>query len=429
MQMNKKKVTTTEEQNNKAVIRLSYLDRIFRRLVHQALTKMKKGQLVMTLPEGTQKIYGSSHTSEAVKVKIHSNQFFRKCVFYGDIGLGESYVDGDWDTNDISAVISWFILNINDSPSMSGSKSPSWAINCLSFINRIGYLLRPNNLKISRKNIHDHYDLGNEFFKLFLDETMTYSSGYFDNKKKSLTEAQIDKYELLCKKLRISENDHILEIGCGWGGFVIYAAKKYGCRITAVTNSKEQFQYTRKRILDTGLSGIVKILFEDYRLIKGTFDKIVSIEMVEAVGDKYLANYFKQCNRLLKSDGLLGIQCITCPDSRYDEMRKGTDWIQKHVFPGSLLLSQYRIAQAMKKTGDLFLHSWEEFSESYVQTLQEWRKRFNGSLPEIRTLGFEEAFIRKWNYYLCCCQADFSMRNIGVVQAVYTKPNNLTLIG
>ena len=256
---------------------------------------------------------------------------------------------------------------------------------------------------------------------------MTYSCGYFGSKMRSLSEAQTAKYELLCQKLKISEKDHVLEIGCGWGGFAEHASRKYGCRITGITISEKQLRFAEKRIAEAGLSEKVEILFKDYRLVKGSFDKIVSIEMLEAVGDEYLEEYFGQCNRLLKQDGILGLQIITCPDSRYDELRTGTDWIQKHIFPGSLLLAQHRITEAMKNTGELFLHSWEEFSQSYVQTLKIWHERFNDSLEDVQKQGFDEEFIRKWNYYLCYCHAGFSMRNIGVAQAIYTRPNNLAL--
>lgn len=427
MQVNTK---TTESEVTPEIQKpseLSFLERGYRRLVDQSFSKMTEGCLVIALPEGGEMNYGHNPNGQTATIRVHSNQFFRKCVLYGDIGLGEAYVDGDWDTDDISAVISWFILNLNQAPSMSGSNTQSLLVNCLGFVNRIGHLLRPNSLKTSQQNIHEHYDLGNDFYKLFLDETMTYSCGYFGSKKISLKEAQIAKYELLCQKLKISEQDHVLEIGCGWGGFAEYAAGKYGCSITGITISEEQFQFATNRIAKAGLSGKVKIRFKDYRLVKGQFDKIVSIEMLEAVGDSYLEDYFEQCNRLLRKDGLLGLQIITCPDPRYDDLRKGTDWTQKHIFPGSLLLAQHRVAQAMNNTGQLFLHSWEEFSQSYAQTLKAWHERFNGSLESVREQGFDEKFIRKWNYYLCYCHAGFSMRNVGVAQAVYTKPNNLTL--
>lgn len=406
---------------------LSFWQRQCRKLIHRAFSRMKFGRLVIHLPEGKKRVYGNEDQAGMAIIRIRSNDFFTKCVLYGDIGLGESYVDGDWDTDDISAVISWFILNINEAPSMSGSAARSLAINCFGAINRIGHLLRPNSLKTSRKNIREHYDLGNDFYKLFLDETMTYSCGYFERADTKLKEAQIAKYDRLCGKLKITESDHVLEIGCGWGGFAEYAASEYGCKITGITISEEQLKFANKRIAAAGLLDKVKLHFKDYRLIEGQFDKIVSIEMLEAVGDAYLEEYFRQCNRLLKPDGLLGLQIITCPDIRYDQLRKGTDWTQKHIFPGSLLLAQNRVAEAMKNAGSLFLHSWEEFSQNYARTLKSWHARFNASLTEVRLQGFDEAFIRKWNYYFCYCHAGFTMRNVGVAQAIYTRPNNLTL--
>ena len=399
------------------------------RLIHEAFNKMKRGRLIIRTPGGDTYEYGEDDTVPPAIIHVRSHSFYSKCVQYGDIGLGEAYVDGDWDSDDISAVVSWFILNIDQAPSMSGSAAKSIAINFLGTINRIGHLLRPNNPEMSKTNIHEHYDLGNEFYKLFLDKTMTYSCGYFENESSSLSEAQTAKYDRLCKKLNIKQSDHILEIGCGWGGFAEHAASKYGCKITGITISEEQLKFAQNRINTAGLSDKVDLIFKDYRHVKGHFDKIVSIEMLEAVGDAYLEEYFQQCNRLLKPEGLLGIQIITCPDSRYKQLRNGTDWTQKHIFPGSLLLAQHRIAQAMEKAGTLFLNSWEEFSQNYARTLKAWHERFNGSLEEVRAQGFDESFIRKWNYYLCYCHAGFSMRNVGVAQAIYTRPNNLSLRG
>ena len=396
-------------------------------MIHHYFSKMKKGRMIMHLPEGNTVKYGEEDDCKPAIIHICSYDFFTKCVLYGDVGLGEAYVDGDWDTGDISAVVSWFILNVKKSPSMSGSAARSFMINFLGFINRLGHKLRSNTLENSKRNIHEHYDLGNEFYKLFLDKTMTYSCGYFEQKDSSLSEAQTAKYDRLCKKLSIKESDHVLEIGCGWGGFAEHAASKYGCKITGITISEEQLRFAKTRMNKANLAQKVNLLFKDYRHVEGQFDKIVSIEMLEAVGDAYLEGYFEQCNRLLKPEGLLGIQIITCPDSRFKQLRRGTDWTQKHIFPGSLLLAQHRVAQAMENAGTLFLHSWEEFSQNYARTLKAWHERFNGALSEVRAQGFDETFIRKWNYYLCYCHAGFTMRNVGVAQAIYTKPNNLSL--
>ena len=405
----------------------SFWARQCKKLIHRYFIKMKKGRLVMHLPDGDTIHYGKDEDSSPAIIRVQSEEFFVKCALYGDIGLGESYVDGDWETDDISAVISWFILNLEEAPSMSGSAARSLLINSLGYLNRLGHRRRANTLENSRKNIHEHYDLGNRFYELFLDETMTYSCAYFNGDGESLKEAQTAKYDRLCGKLKLDKGDHVLEIGCGWGGFAEHAASHYGCRITGITISEEQLNYAKDRIKKAGLEDKVTLLFKDYRHVKGQFDKIVSIEMLEAVGDAYLEDYFEQCNRLLKPDGLLGLQIITCPDSRYNQLRKGTDWTQKHIFPGSLLLAQHRVAQAMERVGSLFLHSWEEFSYNYSRTLKAWHKRFNASLPEVRAQGFDEAFIRKWNYYLEYCHAGFNMRNVGVAQAVYTRPNNLSL--
>jgi cyclopropane-fatty-acyl-phospholipid synthase len=293
--------------------------------------------------------------------------------------------------------------------------------------NRILHLLRPNSLQTSRRNISEHYDLGNDFYKLFLDPTMTYSSALFNSPEQTLEAAQIAKYAALCRKLKLKRTDHLLEIGSGWGGFSCHAAKNYGCRITTVTISEEQFKYAQARFKTEGVADRVEIKLMDYRQITGQFDKIASIEMLEAVGHAYHEIYFAKCNELLKPDGLLGLQVITCPDARYESLRKNVDWIQKHIFPGSLLLSVGRVNQALNRTGDLFLHDSLDLGNSYAKTLRLWRDRFNEQLLAVRLLGFDEKFIRKWNYYFSYCEAAFAMRNISVVQAVYTRPNNPTL--
>ena len=241
----------------------------------------------------------------------------------------------------------------------------------------------------------------------------------------NLQQAQIEKYNRLCRQLKLKPTDHVLEIGSGWGGNAIHIAKNYGCKVTSITISEKQLTLARERVAKENLQDKVKIELIDYRDIKGQFDKIVSIEMLEAVGDTFLDVYFKRCAELLKKDGILALQVITCPDSRYESLKNGVDWIQKHIFPGSLLPSVARINQAINATGDLTLVDLKDIGLHYAKTLNSWHKEFNIKLNEVKQLGFDEKFIRKWNYYLCYCEAAFAMRNINVMQMVYTRPNNI----
>ncbi len=397
---------------------------IYQRLVLDAMSKMTAGSLTLELPDGTKRIIGMPGAEISAALRIRDAAFFKRCVLFGDVGFGESYVDGEWDTDDIERVISWVILNIENTPAMSGSKARSLALGMLKITNRIGHLLRPNSLTTARQNIAEHYDLGNDFYQLWLDPTMTYSSAIFTAPEQSLEAAQIEKYDTLCRKLHIQRGDHVLEVGSGWGGFACHAVKHYGCRVTTVTISKEQFRYAKERFEREGIADQVEILLEDYRKLDGKFDKIVSIEMMEALGDRYLSTYCRQLHTLLKPHGMVGVQYITVPDTRHRELRRGVDWIQKHIFPGSLLLSISRVNHSMNKTGDLFLHDIKDIGISYARTLKTWFDNFNAKLGEVRALGFDDRFIRKWNYYLRYCEAAFAMRNISVVQAIYTLPNN-----
>ena len=422
--MNPTTATLTEPQlRSRASARPGFYERI----VMQSLEPMTLGCLNLELPDGAQKTIGQPGSAIAANIRIVRPVFFKRCVLYGDIGFGEAFVDGDWETDDITKVISWFILNIEKSPALSGSRSRKVLVDLLGWQNRICHLLRPNSLDTSRRNISEHYDLGNDFYKLFLDETMTYSSALFSSPDQSLCDAQIAKYDRLCRQLRLKPDDHILEIGSGWGGFSLHAAKTIGCRITTVTISEEQFKYARDLFRNEGVADRVEIKLQDYRTLTGQFDKIVSIEMIEAVGDRYLETYFASCHALLKPNGLLGLQMITCPDGRHDALRKDVDWIQKHIFPGSLLVSIHRVNQALLKTGDLFLHDLKDLGLSYAETLKRWRVTFNQNESAVRALKFDSRFIRKWNYYLAYCEAAFAMRNISVVQAIYSRPNNSTL--
>lgn len=397
-----------------------------RGLFHRLLIPMQRGRLTMTLPDGEKIHYGQGDEVVA-SVHVKNWDFFRKCVFYGDIGFGEAYMHGDWETDNITHVIEWMLLNVEYHPTLMGDQQKRKAINFLQLFNRLGHVLRPNTVHGSRKNIIAHYDLSNDFFKLFLDPTMTYSSAYFKNDSQNLQEAQLNKYYELCKKLHLRPTDHVLEVGCGWGGFAIYAAKHYGCHVTGITISSQQYDYARAKIQEAGLSSKVQIKLKDYRHIGGIFDKIVSIEMIEAVGHKFLPAFFRILQQRLKKDGLLGLQMILSPDHRYRSFRKNVDWIQKHIFPGSLLPSMSAVQASISRTGSLNLFSFEDITPSYVKTLSIWQDNFNAHLDKVRVLGFDEAFIRKWNYYLSYCAAAFNMRNISVAQAIFTRPNNLQI--
>lgn len=400
---------------------------LYQRIVLEMLGRMDRGSLHLTLPDGSTMRIGDAAATHGARIHIVNPEFFKKCVLYGDIGFGESYVDGDWETDDITAVISWMLLNVEQLPGLSGSKAQAMGLNVLRVVNRLAHRLRDNSLTGSRKNIEEHYDLSNDFFATFLDRSMTYSSAYFRTDDLSLEQAQREKYDRLCQQLKIGPSDHVLEIGSGWGGFAIHAASTYGCKVTTVTISEQQYVLATHRIREAGLADRVQVLLQDYRLIQGRFDKVVSIEMLEAVGHRYYEDYFRTIDRVLARNGLVGLQVITSPDARYEQMRKGVDWIQKHVFPGSLLPSIARLNQAVNKTSDLFLHDLKDLGRDYARTLKTWRHGFHQELQKVRSLGFDERFIRKWNYYLSYCEAAFALRNISVVQMVYTRPNNFTL--
>lgn len=389
------------------------------------VTKMQKGHLALSLPDGEEMEFGNGEAGIKAKIWIRNHAFFKSVILYGDIGFGESYVNGYWETDNITNVIQWFLLNLDNVPVISGTSAKTWVLNTLKLTNKLYHIGRANSLNGSKKNISAHYDLNNHFFALFLDPSMTYSSAYFREEGLSLEEAQLEKYERLCQQLHLKATDHVLEIGSGWGANAIYMAKNYGCRVTSLTISEEQFKLAKERVEAEGLSDKIDILLQDYRLMEGQFDKIVSIEMLEAVGHQYLPTYFKKCSNLLKKDGIFAFQVITSPDSRYDAIRNGVDWIQKYIFPGSLLPSVGAINTAINKTSDFTLVDLKDMGLDYARTLKIWFDRFNENLKEVKSLGFDEAFIRKWNYYLNYCEAAFAMRNINVMQMTYTRPNNI----
>jgi cyclopropane-fatty-acyl-phospholipid synthase len=408
---------------------------IAERAVLGTFADLKLGRLRVELPDGSVREFGQAAAAQEVApgvsdhalIRVRRPVFFKKCLFSGDVGFGESFIDGDWETPDLTAVIGWFILNIEAAPTLSGStRARSLALNLLRGVNRLGHFLRANNRAMARRNIREHYDLSNEFFSLWLDPTMMYSCARWEQAGAGLAEAQAAKNEALCRKLRLQPGDHVLEIGTGWGGWSLHAARHHGCRITTLTISPRQAELARQRIAAAGLDGRIEVRLQDYRDVSGQFDKIVSIEMLEAVGHGYLPAYAAACARVLKRDGLIALQFITCPDARYAQFRRGVDFIQKHIFPGSLLLSANRLNQLFAEKGGFVLHSLEDMGRDYARTLRTWREGFHRRLDEVRALGFDDRFVRKWHYYLCYCEAAFALRNISVVQTVHTRPNNLS---
>jgi cyclopropane-fatty-acyl-phospholipid synthase len=396
-------------------------------ILFSALSGMQRGRLRLVLPDGSEKVFGGLGEEPRAEIRVKDAAFFRTCVLYGPVGFGEAYMDGLWETEDLVGVIAWFIRNADESTVLEGSGRTDLRIGLMNFAHKMAHQLRPNSRRTSRRNIQEHYDLSNDFFALWLDPTMTYSAAYWDQPGATLEQAQVRKYDVLCRKLRLQPSDHVLEIGSGWGGFSMHAAKNFGCRVTTVTISPAQFDEAARRIVAAALHDKIDLRLTDYRELTGQFDKIASIEMLEAVGDKYLDGYFAQCHRLLQRKGLLGLQYITCPDGQYEVLRRGVDFIQRHVFPGSLLNSIGRVNTALNRTGDLFLHDLDDMGPYYARTLHVWRENFHRELDAVRAQGFDETFLRKWDYYLAYCEAAFATRHISVVQAIYTRADNETL--
>ncbi len=402
----------------------SLLDRVATRAVTAMLESFTEGRLDLTLPDGATRSFGDP-AAPSVALRVHSPAFFRRCLLSGDIGFGESYVAGEWETNDLPALLTWFIRNAQACPEVTSDRPPAVRVPALlRLANRIAHLLRANTRTGSRENIEAHYDLSNEFFALWLDPGMTYSGALWSRGATTLEEAQEQKYDRICRAAGLRPGDRVLEIGTGWGGFCIHAATHFGVTVDSVTISRRQYEHATARIASAGLGDRVRVHLRDYRDLEGRYDAIVSIEMLEAVGDAYLPAWLSKVESLLEPHGVLAVQYITFPDSRHAALRRGVDWIQKHIFPGSLLLSIGRIEETLRRTGTLQLHDLKDCGASYVRTLREWRRNFHARIEEVRALGFDAAFLRKWDYYLAYCEAAFATRNISVVQAVYTRPNN-----
>jgi len=392
------------------------------RVLLRALRRIHTGHLTLRLPDGDEAGFGDPASEGRGEMVIHDYQFFTRVVFGGEIGLGESYMDSLWDSPDVTGVFRVFAENMD---ALSGGNLSASILNRLK--ERKAQRRRKNTTVGSRRNIRQHYDLGNEFYQLFLDDGMNYSCAYFPSPGMSLEDAQKAKLSRIIEKAGIREGDHVLEIGCGWGGFAIFAAQHTGCRVTGITVSQAQFDYATKRVHQLGLDRRITILLEDYRNINETFDKIISIEMLEAVGHDYFGLFFKCCDRMLKPDGVILIQSITVPDERYAGYRKNRDWIQKHIFPGGHLPSLTVLSRAMTKHTSFMIEHLENIGVHYAPTLGEWRRRLADRRKSLYDMGFDKTFQRKWHYYFSICEAGFAARVLNDIQLVLTRPNNRRL--
>lgn len=357
----------------------------------------------------------------SAEIEIKDAAFYKHCVLFGEIGFGEAYVESAWDSRDLNVTLRWFAENARFLPGFSGAGAAGWFMNLLGFVNRIRHFVRPNTERISRRNIAEHYDIGNPFYELMLGRSMAYSAAVFARADESLDKAQERKFEILCRKLQLCESDHLLEIGTGWGGFAAYAARTYGCRITTVTISEQQYNYAKEKFAREKLSDRVEVRLADYRTLAGTYDKIVSIEMAEALGFRYFDTFFRKCAALLKRDGLFVLQYITYPETRYRQYLKNTDFTQIYIFPGSCLLSNLEVMKSVHRTGDLVLLDVETIGQHYATTLRQWRHNVARHRDKIGRMGYSESFLRKWVYYLAFCEAGFAERAINDVQVVFGR--------
>ncbi|RXJ75964.1 cyclopropane-fatty-acyl-phospholipid synthase [Arcobacter sp. F155] len=390
------------------------------------LSKIKRGDLEVHFSNGQIKTYGDK-TYPKAKLILNNANLFKRLTFYGDIGFAESYMDKDFDCEDLTSLIKIALLNSNELQTKSEDEKGFSLYNLFPFFNKIKHTLRKNSKTRAQKNIQEHYDLSNDFFKLMLDDTMMYSAAVFQNENEDLFEAQNRKLDVLAKKLNLKKGSKVLEIGSGWGAMAMHLVKKYECEVTTLTLSKEQKKLCEDRFKEHKIEESINIMLKDYRDMQGQFDAIIAVEMFEAVGREYFDIFFKKCQSLLNPSGVLVMQIITMPDQRYSSYCKGTDFIQKYIFPGGHLPSVGKILETTTKHTKLNLLHMEEFTEHYAKTLNVWHQNFLDNLEEVQRLGFDEYFIRMWKMYLCYCEAGFLTRNINLVQLVFTRYENMHL--
>ena len=398
---------------------------LLRRGVLRQLAQLKHGQL-MVVEDGEQMLFGTPGSALLGEVHVLDPALWGMVASSGSIGAGEAFIHGYWSSPDLTAVVRVFVSNLDVLDAMEGGLARLGR----PFVQGLHWLNR-NTRKGSQKNIAAHYDLGNELFEQFLDPTMMYSAAQFLSPSDTLEQAQLNKLERICQKLALKPSDHLLEIGTGWGSMALYAAQHYGCRVTTTTLSKEQFAFTAKRIEQLGLQDRVTLLLKDYRDLSGEYDKLVSIEMIEAVGHRFLPTYFKQCAQLLKSNGLMLLQAITIREQRYEQAKRSVDFIQRYIFPGGALPCVQNMLHIVSRDTDMNLLHMEDFGLHYARTLRLWHENFRRAHGRLAELGYDEYFLRLWEFYLCYCEGGFMERTIGTAQLLLAKPSaiNPPLLG
>ncbi|MFJ4196487.1 class I SAM-dependent methyltransferase [Pseudomonas sp. NPDC089534] len=389
---------------------------LLRRGVLRQLERIRHGQLVV-IEEDRRQTFGAAGSGLVGEIHVHDAAAWGMVAANGSIGSGEAYIQGYWSSPDLTAVVRVFVSNLDVLDGMERGLALLGRplVRALHWLNR-------NTHKGSQRNIAAHYDLGNDLFEQFLDPTMMYSAAQFLRPDDSLEQAQLNKLERICQKLALEPGDHLLEIGTGWGSMALYAAQRYGCRVTTTTLSKAQYAFTAARIERLGLQDRVTLLLKDYRDLTGQYDKLVSIEMIEAVGHRFLPTYFKQCAHLLKGNGLMLLQAITIREQRYEQARRGVDFIQRYIFPGGALPCVQKMLEIVSRDTDMNLLHMEDFGLHYARTLRLWHENFRRARGPLTELGYDDGFLRMWEFYLCYCEGGFLERTIGTAQLLLAKP-------
>jgi len=416
--MSTRLVSLDSHKASKATVKGTALDKLARRIVLSRLEKLQDGQVVVS-ENGEHLTFGklTDDLPLTAQLRVLSPKFYSDIAFGGSIGAGEAYIHGYWACTELSDLLRILLRNQDVLEQMDSGLA------LLSRpVQKLLHALNKNTRKGSRKNIAAHYDLGNEFYQLWLDPKMMYSCAYFDTQDTSLEDASTEKLDRICRKLDLTADDSLIEIGTGWGGFAIHAARHYGCHVTTTTISEQQYNYAKQAVADAGLEGKITLLFQDYRDLEGKFDKLVSIEMIEAVGHAFHDEYFKKCCDLLKPDGQMLLQAITIADQRYDQYKTGVDFINRYIFPGGCLTSVTDMSRTMTKHTDMRVIHLEDIGSHYAMTLRNWHDRFFARIEEVRRLGYSDAFIRMWQFYLCYCESAFIERATGTVQMLIMRP-------